>query len=258
MKSIKLSAPPEIILEATIWYTNQAFQILEERKEDITESYSVGLIPNGPHYYSGILQATSFLLHKYHFKHKNITLIFKHQWDSKKIIFYKNKIGPILGKYRESSKDIEILSKKYTFLKQEKSNDNIIANIREQIPFIRILSEIKQINIISIWKNTVIKDLNTLLNDHVIKNNYSAFFVGECHNIFSEEQAIVADKNLIINTLSKTIPNPKEFKKNFPIWYFFIKYIKQQKHTANAIAYLNSASVWWDTEKTTWFACIVA
>jgi len=258
MKPITISAPPEIILEATIWYANQAFKILKERDEDITDMYNVGIIPSWPHYYSGVLQATSFLIQKNNFKHKNILLILNNKSDQKDILFYKEIIGPILGKHRESSKTIQALSKKYLFLKKQESDEYIIESIKEQIPFIRIINNIELIDIISIWKNTTIRDLNKLLDDKSIKNNYSIFFVWKCHNTFPEQQAIIADKNLIINTLSKETPKPKQFKEDFPIWYFFIKYIKEQKYTANAIAYLNSASVWWDIEKTTWFACIVA
>jgi len=254
----QITTPPNILIETTSSYATQALQLLEQRLENSNykRKLSVSIIPAWPHYFSGILQATGILIAEKFFSKPKIILVYTQNKFPKDILIQITDIWPFLWETRTQPDEIKKLSNKYSFVKKNKTNRGFIWDIQEIAPFVRVLSSYSSILAISVWAQTTLKNLHTFFQDPIISPNYNIIFVDNCNSWWTEKEIFKLDNILIWDILSKT--NTTYLKKSFPLRYYFASYIKKHKLQAEAIAYTNSGTIWWDPKNTTGFACIVA
>ena len=83
-----MSVSPEIIAEQVMGYVVGASELIPTLKPSKNTSYSVAILPQGPHFYTGLLQAAGYLL--LDDKKKKIIVISEQSEDHKNIMIDGN------------------------------------------------------------------------------------------------------------------------------------------------------------------------
>jgi len=242
--------PPEIIIENTITYAIQAEEILQQIN---LKEFNLIIAPPWPHYYTGVLQASSYFLYKKKAKQKKIALIFSQKTKNKKISIPNEKIWPFLGYTRTPSNKIWLLTKKYHNIQTNKIQKDIELAIFEQLPFIRTITQITDLLPIFIDPQTPTKEIIPILKD--IQKTHTIFFITSLNSKLSIDKCKADDQILV-----KQILNQKLTKKTiiqFPLIELFVELSKTNKKTPQSVAYLNSGNFWWDKKNTTGYANII-
>jgi hypothetical protein len=94
----------EILLEQIISYTIGASEMIPDIANRAGQDYQLAILPQGPHFYTGILQSAGYLLLP---ERKKLLLVIEQTQDSKEIYQIVGKFGPILGQEQTFHKDKE-------------------------------------------------------------------------------------------------------------------------------------------------------
>jgi hypothetical protein len=86
---------PEVIAEQVMGYVVGASEMIPTLKPSPEKPYSVAILPQGPHFYTGLLQAAGYLL--LDDQKKRLLIISQQSDDPKGILVDSNSYGPVFG-----------------------------------------------------------------------------------------------------------------------------------------------------------------
>jgi len=241
---------PEIIAEQVMGYVVWAAQLIPTLKPSAKKTYSVAIIPQGPHFYTGLLQAAGYLL--LDSKKKKVLIISQQSEDIKHILVDNNVYGPIFGQYiKSSSNKITKFAREIDAIISTSQQKLLAEYINFQLPFLRVISTSKEILHISIGEKSSKTSLNKVLKwikNH--KKEYNIVFLTNIELI----QAAKSKKNDEQEKIAKIIQTSSEKK---PLLTLFQKTLDSQKKRPQIIAYVNPADFGKATSLTTRYICAV-
>ena len=241
---------PEIIAEQVMGYVVWASELIPTLKPTPEKPYSLAILPQGPHFYTGLLQAAGYLLLD---GQKKKLLIISEQYDDlKNILIDTNTYGPVFGQIRKTS-DIIIrtlarqLKAKLTLSEQM----TVYENIRFQLPFIRVITETEECLHISIGPQTS----QTIMENFLkwIKKHISDYNIVLLHNIelpSSTKSKKSDEQNQIAKLIQWSAPSN-------PLITVFQKILNFQKKKPEIVAYVNPGDFGKTWLSTTRYICAV-
>lgn len=250
MLKFKEKLPPEIQVENVMSYTIQAAEVLKESPVTLNKwSYRFMLLPDGPHYYTGILQTMWYLLIDKFFSNKKNLIIFTDS-SAKNTIHILDQDISYLGKsWKTQGTDTwdKRLDKK--IIKKLKKR------IKEQLTFIRVLNPQHEFSRALIWPNCSVKKLKETIHNNTFKD-HNIIFIWALNSKIGNTKCMNKDKELISQLL--LWEKISDYKKDFPHIYYFGKTTKDRLDNTEILAYLNSSQLGAEKNNCTGYACIIA
>lgn len=219
----------EVVMEHTLSYLFWAKNIVK----NISRNFDVAFLPAGYHFYTGILQASSYR----GLKNKNkIILIFEWGKDNK-IMLYNKDIWPFLGKTWGFDKKLKSLENKFDFVVLD---EYWIDNINTQLNYIRILFNTQQIIPIFIWSKVNKKDFVKFLWEFDIKSDFNLVFISDINLTNKDEKVLINDKKKWTEKLNY------RFVSDNIVFNMFSAYVKTKLLDVKILAQTDSYQVSWD------------
>ncbi len=204
------------------------------------------MLPQGPHFYTGLLQAAGYLL--LDSQKKKILIISQQSVDPKNILIDNTVYGPIFGrKYKNSTEFISKIGIKLSQPGQKSLSDEMSF----QLPFLRIITKVDELLHISIGDKTSqiqIKKLSTW-----IKNNsqeYNIVFLANIELPKPAKSKKSDEQEQIIKILQTT-------SLSTPLFTIFQKMLSYKKKKPEIIAYVNPGDFGKTASLTTRYICAV-
>ncbi|MFA6255808.1 MAG: hypothetical protein WC606_01370 [Candidatus Absconditabacterales bacterium] len=254
-----MSLAPEVIAEQVMGYAVGAAELIPTLTPP-KQPYSVAILPQGPHYYTGLLQAAGYLL--LDGQKKKLLVISKQSDDNKNILVDTTIYGPMFGQTRETP--MPILSKIRTSigaLYSTKEHKTISDNVQFQLPFFRIITETKelvhigigerapqiQMKKLLIWIQKHIQEYNIVLLTNIELSPSTKRSKAKSRKAESKKHEEHAQIAKIIQTYSLSTP----------LLTLFQKILKFQKSEPEIIAYVNPGDFSKNSSLTTRYVCAV-
>jgi len=243
-----MSLAPEVVAEQVMGYVVWASELIPTLNPSAEKSYSVAILPQGPHFYTGLLQAAGYLL--LDSKKKKLLVISQQSDDPKAIFIDSTAYGPMFGKSFKNSVKTNDLVRKLGAKLALSGQKSLTEQIRFQLPFFRVITETNELlhisvgdkispiqmkNIIS-WIKTQIQEYNIILLTNIELSKSTA-------SKKSDEQKQIAK---IIETWLST-----------PLLSIFQNICKSQKKKPEIIAYVNPGDFGKTTSLATRYICAV-
>ncbi len=245
-----MTLAPEVVAEQIMGYVVGASELIPTLKPSPNKSYSVAILPQGPHFYTGLLQAAGYLLLDN--KKKKLLILSQQADDPSHSIIDTTAYGPIFGQTRKNSiMKIKNIAHDIGLQIGHPEQKSLYEQIRAQLPFIRTIMENKEFVHISIGEKTPQNILNRIAG--WIKNN-------------GEEYSIVLLTNIEVNTPAKSKRTDEQNKiakiiqtvsPKTPLLTIFQKILTAQKKKPEIIAYVNPGDFGKPTSLTTRYICAV-
>ncbi len=237
VKKINNNIDYSLILQAISSYLVWAKDFFWNEKN----KFSVWLIPDGHHIYTGTLKAVWYRLLK-----PSKTLILIWEWAiNNKVCILNRSIDFFMWKERSLDKKIFSLLKWHDFVDLV---DHEFDRISSELPFLRIISDYDNIVFMEIWdKVSKIKLTNLLsqFSDHANLMFISDFHRDKTMKVCKEMDNQILDLDFV-----------KKDKELFLI-ELFLRIAKKQSKTPSLSAYLNTWDISTDKKITNWFGCMV-
>ncbi len=242
---------PEVIAEQVMGYVVGAMEMIPTLTP-WDHPYTIAILPQGPHFYTWLLQAAGYLLLD---SSKKKLLVISEQYDDlKHILIDGNNYGPVFGKMqKQSMKQLGTLTKEFQAKVALPDQMNLFENIRYQLPFIRVISDIQDIVHVGIGpqisqtaKKIFLKWVKKHIQEYAIVALTNIELPEGKQGKIKNEQQLVAE--IISDTTNKS-SNVIEFFKEIS------RYIKQE---AEIIAYINPKDIGKKMSLTTRYVCAVA
>lgn len=226
------------ILQAIVSYVvwAQDFFLNIEKKD-----FSIWLIPDWHHIYTGTLKALWYKLLK-----KSDTLVLIWEWAiNNRISVLWNLWEMFMGKKWWKNQSILNILETYDFV-------DIVAHkfdwVDSELPFIRIISDYKNIVFLEIWDALPKTKLINLLNK--ISKKANLLFISDFHTDKPMSICKKLDKKILdLGFISKN--------QNLFILEMFLELAKKVKKDPQNMGYLNTWDISTDKEYTTGFWCIM-
>lgn len=193
-----------------------------------SKTYDIAILPQGPHFYTWLLQAAGYLL--LDSKKKKMIIISSQNDESKEILVDNNRYGPVLGQYRKHS-----LSKISAFASQigakisVSEQESLSKHLRLQLPFLRVITETEELLHISIGSNISQAKQKKLISR--IQNHMNAYSIVLLTNITLTQTGKKANEQ-------KQIADSIEKSKD-PLVDIFHQTVDLTKKKREIIAYVN-------------------
>jgi len=241
-----MTISPEIIAEQVMGYVVWATEMIPTLKPT-SQPHSVAILPQGPHFYTGLLQAAGYLL--LDGKKKKLIMISQQSDDEKNIVIDTTIYGPICGKMRETP--MKILSKIKTAIGatySTKEHKSLMDNVHFQMPFIHIITKTEELIHIGIGEKTSTTSLHKLIV--WIKKNIQEYNIVLLTNIeISSSTKSRSDEHAQIAKYIQTSPTP--------LLTLFKKIGDIQKKKPEIIAYVHPQNFGKTTSLMTRYICAV-
>ncbi len=226
-----------LVLQAVVSYLVWAKNFFINKKN----KYSVWLIPDGHHIYTGTLKATGYMLLK---PSESLVLIWESPID-KKMYVYKKNIKNFMWKSWSKNKNLEKILKWFDIVEFV---DKKFDRIDSELPFLNIISNYKNLLFIEIWEKIKKSELLDILDK--ISNHSNILFISDFHKDNDIQKGKKLDKKIL--NLSFV-----EKDKNLYLIDIFLNLAKKHKKTPEMLAYLNSWDVSVDKKNTNGFGTIL-
>lgn len=203
-------------------------------------NFSIWLIPDGHHIYTGTLKAAWYRLLK---PAKTLVLIWEWAVDKKMCVLWKS-TDLFMWKVRDVDENVISILKWHDFVKIV---DHEFDWVWSELPFLRIISDYTNIVFLEIWNNLPKIKLNNLLLK--LSENANLMFVSDFHR--DEPMELCKKKDSDILKL--------DFVKNnvdFFVVEMFLRMAKKLWKKPNLLAYLNTGDISVDKDITNWFWCV--
>lgn len=226
-----------LILQAISSYLVWAKDFFWNNKKD----FSVWLIPDGHHIYTGTLKAAG-----YRFLKSARTLILIWEWAiSDKICVLDSSVDFFMWKKRPLDKDVLWILKWLDFVKFVQHE---FDRIPSELPFVRVISDYENIIFMEIWdrvsKNKIINLLSTL------SKSANLMFLSDFHRDKDMESCKKLDGCILdLNFVKKD--------KELFLIELFLRLAKKLDKLPDLSAYLNTWDISTDKDVTNWFWCMV-
>ncbi len=245
-----MSLSPEVVAEQVMWYVVWASELIPTLKPSQKNPYSVAILPQGPHFYTGLLQAAGYLLLDN--KKKKFLIISQQSDDTKHILVDTNEYGPTFGQnWKNSTNKITSFTHDIGAQIGQPEQKSLSEQMRFQLPFLRIITEAKELWHISIGEKTPQSTLNKTYAR--IKKNIQEYNIVFLTNIELDKPA-TSKKIDEQNKIAKTI---QAVSQKTPLITVFQKTLSFHKKKPEIIAYVNPSDFGKPTSLTTRYVCAV-
>lgn len=239
-----ISLSPEILVEQVMGYAIWACELIPTLQANMYP-YHIALLPQWPHFYTGLLQAAGYLLLE---NTKTEILIISQQLQyPKDIVVATNMYGPISGKKRNNTRE-----NIHTIAKELEAKEEMISeDITFHLACINIITKVKKIVHISIGTGVSAIKINRLakrIQKH--KEQYNTVILT---NIPVMSQQNSSQKNEHREIL-KSLQTPQV---SFPCLLLFQKIIKTQDIQPQIIAYVNPKRAHQDQSVEIRYGCVM-
>ena len=137
-----MTLAPEVVAEQIMGYVVGASELIPTLKPSPQKPYSVAILPQGPHFYTGLLQAAGYLLLDN--KKKKLLIISQQSDDTNHSIIDTTTYGPIFGQTRKNSTaKTQKIAHDIGLQIGHPEQKSLYEQIRAQLPFIRTIMENK-------------------------------------------------------------------------------------------------------------------
>lgn len=221
-----ISLSPEILVEQVMGYAIWACELIPTLQANMYP-YHIALLPQWPHFYTGLLHAAGYLLLEN--TKKDILIVSQQSQYPKELIIATNTYGPISGKKWSNSR--ENIS---TIAKELNAKKEIIAeDISFHLACINIITKTKRIIHISVWttiSDTKINRLAKRIQEH--QEKYNTVILTNIPVASKQNSSPKNEHHEIFKSLQIAHPS-------FPCLSVFQKIIKNQDIQPQIIAYVN-------------------
>ena len=234
---------PEILLEQIIGYCIGANEIVPDIHKKIDKDYHFAVLPYGPHFYTGVLQSSGYLLLP---EKKNVLFIISQDQKADEIFQITGTFGPVLGKVWTLSTD-----KQRDTNYQPQIHD--LEAIVQHLAFLDVITQATCVSCIAVGEKLSVvnkKKLNTYLKAQQKSTNIVFLTNLSIHH--GNKKGRKNDEALLQDILLGADKQSPSLLK------LFQSISTQSKREAEVIAYANSWDFWGDKQKSTGYACILA
>lgn len=241
---------PEIAAEQIMGYVVWASELIPTLKPSPKKPYSVAIVPQWPHFYTWLLQAAGYLLLDN--KKKKMLVISQQSDDEKHIVIDITSYGPVFGKiWKNSINKTTKIVREIGAKKWEIENKSLSEQIHAQLPFLRIITQSKEIVHMSIGKKTwesVLNKTSIWIKEHI--HEYNIVFLTNIELPQANKSKKVDEHNKIAKIIQSV-------SSELPLLSLFQKILHVQKKKLEIIAYVNPGDFGKPTSLTTRYVCAV-
>lgn len=226
-----------LILQAISSYLVWAEDFFWNNKNE----FSIWLIPDGHHIYTGTLKAAGYRLLK-----PNKTLVLIWEWAvNNKVCVLDKPVDLFMWKKWAVDEKVFSLLRWFDFIDVVQHKFDWIGS---ELPFVRVISDYKNIVFMEIGdKVSNVKLLNLLSK---IFENANIMFVSDLHRDKSMDECKKLDSNILDLDFVKK-------NKDLFLIELFLRLAEKQNKQPNLLAYLNTWDISTDKDVTNWFGCMV-
>lgn len=246
-----MTVSPEVMAEQVMGYVVWASELIPTLQPPPNKSYSIAILPQGPHFYTWLLQAAGYLL--LDASKKNLMIISQQSDDPKTILVDSTSYGPIFWQSWENSiAKTNALAKSIGGKITAPEQKNLFEQMLFQLPFLRVVTNTESIHHVSIGNNTPVVSIKKLML--WIKKNMSKYNIVLLTNI-DIIGSVRSKKNDEEKQIAKLIQDPLS---NITILTLFQNILKLDKKKPEVIAYVNPGDFGKTWSLTTRYVCAVA
>lgn len=245
-----MTLSPEVMAEQVMGYVVWASELIPTLTPSPKKLHSLVILPQGPHFYTWLLQAAGYLL--LDSQKKKILVISQQSDDSKNMLVDTTIFWPIFWQTRKTP--ITALSKIARSIGAKlsgKKSEMLWENIRFQLPFLRVITDTKEMIHVGVGDKTPqtqIKKLFTWINKNI--QDYNIVFLTNIE-LSQPTQSKKSDEERQISKLIQTSSS------NAHILTLFQKVLDAQKKKPEIIAYVNPGDFSKAWISTTRYVCAV-
>lgn len=220
-----ISLSPEVLVEQVMGYAIWACELIPTLPANI-DSYHIALLPQWPHFYTGLLQAAGYLLLEN--TKKEILIISQQSEYPHEIIVATNTYGPISGKKRKTTpKTVATITKalgaKWNLLSED---------ITFHVSCIQLITKIKKIIHIGMGTHVSPKQITTLATRiHQHKNIYNTVILTNIPLSSSNDSASTNEHKEITKSLTTSFSFA-------PCWSLFQELAQKDMTIPQIMAYV--------------------
>lgn len=231
-------------------YVVWASELIPTLKPSPKKPYSIAILPQGPHFYTGLLQAAGYLL--LDSKKKKLMIISQQSDNNKDILVDTTNYGPIFGQtWKNSTAKTSNLARDISGKLGQPEQKSLFEHIRFQLPFLRIITESKQLFHISIGEKiskTAIDRVSTWINTHI--QEYNIILLTNIELSKPAKSKKTDEQNKLAKILETYSPNT-------PLLTLFQNTLNAQKKKSEIVAYVNPGDFSKNWLLTTRYICAV-
>ncbi len=243
---------PEIVLEQVAGYAVGVAQLIPEIQNLADKNYHIAMVPYGPYFYTGILQAAGYLL--LDDAKKKMIIISSQDEDAQNILVNGAPLDSFLGFQRENTPPIlKQIASKIKGKVIEKPNQTTLDKVQLQLPFIKVISQTETIIHIGIGDKINATKITTFTQ--WVQKNRSAYNIVFLHNFnlsTDKKNEKINDQKLISDTMKKPTVN------GHPLMKIFHQIAKNGNKKPEIVAYSNPQRLWSKANILTRYLCAVA
>ena len=245
-----MNIAPEIIAEQVMGYVVWASELIPTLKPP-KKPYTVSIVPQWPHFYTGLLQAAWYLL--LDGKKKKMLVISQQSDDEKNSIVDTTIFWPIFWQTWETPMSVlSDIADEIDAKLSDKTNKKLSEKLGFQLPFLRVITEIEELVHVGIGSQITKKNLTYFLT--WIKKHISTYNIVLLTNIELPpwpKSKKTDDQKYIVKLL--TTPDIK----HMPLLTIFQKITDFSKQKPEIVAYVNPGDFWVKWSMTTRYICAV-
>ena len=241
---------PEVLAEQIMGYVVWASELIPTLKPSPDAPCSIAILPQGPHFYTWLLQAAGYLL--LDDKKRKLLVVSQQSDDPKTIVVDNNAYGPIFGQNRKNpTTAITAFARKIGAKIARPEQKFLLEEMSFQLPFLRVITESDELFHVSLWEKISSASLNKLL-----------LWIDD--NIQDYNIVLITNIELSHPTKSKKSDEQKQIAKiigtpssSNPLLTIFQKAIKSHKNKPEIVAYVNPGDFGKPWSLTTRYVCAV-
>lgn len=222
-----------------MWYVVWASELIPTLKPSPEKTYSVAILPQGPHFYTGLLQAAGYLL--LDSKKKKLIMISQQSDSPKEILVDRNSYWPVFGQiWKNPITKITHFAHDIGAKLGHAEQKPLLEHMHFQLPFLRVITESNQLIHISIGEKVsqaAMNKLFTWVSTHIQEYNIV---------IFTNVKLPKPTKSKKTDEQNKIAKIIQTYSPDTPLLNLFQKILTSQKKKSEIIAYVNP----WDFGKT--------
>jgi len=241
---------PEILAEQVMGYVVWASELIPTLKPSPDKPFSLAILPQGPHFYTWLLQAAGYLLLDN--QKKKLVIISQQSHVPKDILLDSTSYGPIFGQtWKSSDAKTKALASTLGAKRSTEEHTSLSQQMHFQLPFLRTITESDEIIHISIGDKITTTQTNKVIQR--INKNFNECNIVILTNIELSKPA-KSKKSDEQTQLAKII---QKASLSTPLLTIFQKILISQKKKPEIVAYVNPGDFGKTWSLTTRYICAV-
>lgn len=241
---------PEVLAEQVMGYVVWASELIPTLNSASKNTYSVVVLPQGPHFYTGLLQAAGYLL--LDSQKKKLIIISQQSDEPENILIDTSVYGTVFGKNRKTPMaKLKTLATQFKAKLANPEQKSLFEQMYFQLPFLRVITETDELLHISIGAKIPEAQMKKIYT--WIKNNIQDYNIVLLTNI-ELSKSMISKQSDETKQLVKFIETPSWSRLLLGIFQYICKL---QKKKAEIIAYVKPADFSKNMSLTTRYICAV-